>query len=350
MKKETDKLTFKNVTNELKVSKYFFSSQLLYFALFVMLSLLLAYVFPYSLILTIPFAITPAYFAFTATNIIKAKKNNGGIGFFGMFKAYFSGLFFRGYRLIAGFFKAFGAYLLSDFIFLTIFDYTIFSKIPEYEAFMNSVYGGSADSITAAFESYTNALLTKPELQKWMFLSTSISLLLAAFVFIHHIMVHSIKMRRNLFVKQLIPIRQFNFVDKRVRKDNRGFLFCSYTRTCWFIQLLVVLAGAGGIAISFFFLKELVASEALVISLFLMFLVLLPFMNYISKVHDLLYFSLAEKYEETFATLTLEFLTKYKEKIGIAEEDAKKIEELLNMSKEQSKEIEEEKKEDDEVK
>lgn len=112
----------------------------------------------------------------------------------------------------------------------------------------------------------------------------------------------------------------------------------------------MVLTGVGGVALSYFFLKDLDVQNAVVISLFLMFLVALPFMNYISKVQDLLYFSLAEKYEETFATLTLEFLTKYKEKIGIAEEDAKKLEEFLKMSQDQSKNKEEDKKEDDEVK
>ena len=351
MKKETDKLTFSNVIEELKISKYFFSPQLLYFSLFVILSLLIAYVLPSSLIITVPFVIVPSYFAFSATNSIKARKSSGGVGFFTMYKAYFTTIFFGGYRLIAGFFKALGIYLLSNFTFVTILEYTVFRKIPEYQNLVNVIQeSGDVASISEAVENYSNVLSSNETLQKWIFLATVVSTLIGAITFIHHVMVQSLKMRRNIFVKQLIPVKQFNFVDKRVRKDNRGFLFSSYTRTCWFIQLLMVLAGAGGVALSYFFLKDLDVQNAVVISLFLMFLVALPFMNYISKVQDLLYFTLAEKYEETFATLTLEFLTKYKEKIGIAEEDAKKIEELLKMSQDQSKNKQEDKKEDDEVK
>ena len=52
----------------------------------------------------------------------------------------------------------------------------------------------------------------------------------------------------------------------------------------------------------------------------------------------MLYERLSKKYEHTFATMTLEFLTKYKERIGIAEEDVKKIEEILNAQREENKE------------
>ena len=351
MKKETDKLTFKNVVGELKTSRFFFSTQLLYFSLFVILCLLLAYVLPYSLIITIPFVIVPAYFAFSATNSIKGKKNSQNIGFFTMFRTYFSALFFGGYRLLIGLLKSLATYVASNFIIITIFDFAIFSKMPEYESLLKALESSTdTGTISEAVETFSNAIFNNPTLQKWLYLSAAISTLLAAFMFIHHIMVHCLKMRRNLYVKQLIPVKQFNFVDRRVRKDNRGFLFGSYTRTCWFIQLFIVLAGAGGVILSYFFLKEFSVEHTLIISLFLMFIVALPFMNYISKVHDLVYYTLTAKYEETFATLTLEFLTKYKEKIGIAEEDAKKIEELLKMNQEQSNKIEEEKKEDDEVK
>ena len=152
-------------------------------------------------------------------------------------------------------------------------------------------------------------------------------------------------MRRNLFSPNAIPTRQFNFVERKVRKDNRKFIFGSYIRTCWFIQVLIVLAGAGGVVLSFFFLKDFAPEQALVISLFLMFVVSLPFMNYISKVQDMLFFILMPVYEITFATLTMELVNKYKDKIGIKDEDLKKIEQLLNIpKKDDKKESEEENK------
>jgi len=351
MKKETNKLTFRNVVDELKESHSTFSPQLLYFSLFVILSLLLAYVLPLSLIITLPFVIVPSYFAFTSTNSLSTLKTPEHPGFFTMFGAYFSSLFFGGYRLLIGLLKTLATYVASNFIILIIFDVTVFTSLPEYEALLKTLEEATdTATMTESIESFSNALIANEHIYKYILLSMAISAVLAAFMFIHHMMVHSLKIRRNLFRKQKMPIRQFHFVDRRVRKDNRSFLFGSYTRTCWFIQLLVVLVGVGGIVISYFFLEEFNVEHTLIISLFLMFLVSLPFLNYLSKVHDLLYFVLANTYEDTFATLTLEFLTKYKERIGIAEEDAKKIEEFLKMQKLENSENKEENKEDEEGK
>ena len=339
MKKEENRITVKKVFNETRAMSFGFSSQLLYFALFTILSLVLAYVLPFTLLITIPLVIVPSYFAYSSTNSIKGMKNAEGIGFFTFFRSYFTGIFFGGYRLILGFFKALLGYLATNTVLITIFEITIFAKSSEFQETMKLIQEGT-DSATLyeSLDKFTDALLTSPEIQKWIYLSAAISLFVGAIIYIQHMIKHSIKMRRNLFTKQIIPTKQFNFVDRRVRKDNRKFLFSTYSRTCWFIQLLLVLVGAGGIAGSFFLLKEFSPEHALIISLFLMFVVALPFFNYISKLQHMIFMRLARKYEETFATLTLEFLTKYKEKIGLEEEEAKKLEEILNAQKEANKE------------
>ena len=56
---------------------------------------------------------------------------------------------------------------------------------------------------------------------------------------------------------------------------------------------------------------------------------------------DILFLNLMKIYEEAFVTMTLEFLSKYKDKIGIEEDEAKQI---LEMFENQKKAIEEEKK------
>jgi hypothetical protein len=60
----------------------------------------------------------------------------------------------------------------------------------------------------------------------------------------------------------------------------------------------------------------------------------------------MLFVILLPKYESTFATMALEFLTKYKEKIGLEEEEVKKIEDLLNATKIQNEQKDDESKED----
>ena len=153
-------------------------------------------------------------------------------------------------------------------------------------------------------------------------------------------------MKRNLFVANIIPAKQYNVVERQVRKDHRKFIWGTYIRTTWFIQLLILLVPAGGIVGSYFLLKEFQPAQAVIISMFLVFVFLLPFWNYISKLQEMMFVVLLPIYESTFATLTLEFISKYRDKIGIEEEDVKKIEELLN-SMNKTNEKKEENKEDE---
>lgn len=333
-KKETNSTGFKNVLLETRKAKFGFSNQLFFFVFFTILSLCLAYLLPYSLILTIPFVIIPSYFAFTSVNAIKGTRNSEGVTFFKMYKAYFSQLFFGGYRLFIGLLKSIGIYVGTSAIAMAIF----LNTNTEYKAILDKAVN-SQD--LAAMNEELMEFLEKPELSKTLYLITAITLLLAAFVFIHHVLKNSVKMRRNLFSRSPIPTRQFSLVDYRVRREHRKFIFKTYISCAWFVQLLLVLAGAGGMVFSYFFLKEFDPFKAVTISLFLMFVVTIPFLNYLSTMEDILFLNLMKIYEEAFVTMTLEFLAKYKDKIGIEDDEAKQI---LEMFEKQKKAIEEEKK------
>ena len=345
-KKEIDKTTFQTVVLETKKAKFGFSSQLFWFVFLGILSLCLAYVFPFSAIATIPLVLVPSYFAFTSMNIIKGTKNSEGVTFFRMYKSYFNQLFFGGYRLWFGVLKCFIAYIVSSVIGYVIFDAAVLNKNEEYQAIISKATD-SGNINEAANE--LMEFLSRSEFSNFMFFITSISVLLAAFVFIHHIFKNSVKMRRNVFSRTPLPIRQFAMVDRQVRRKNRKFLFHTYFTCAWFIKLLMLIAGAGGIAIGYFFLKERDPMQAVVISLFLMLLVTIPFLNYISTMEDVIFFNFAKQYEETFVTMTLDFLTKFKDKIGIEEDEAKKIQEILEQAKKESeKPIKDEDKKDKE--
>ena len=332
-KKEANRLRFKEVVASLKEEKHGFSPQLFWFALFTIISLIIAYLFPFSLIITIPLVIIPSWFAFNSVTSIKGIKNSENISFFMMFKAYFSVLFFGGYRLLLGFLKAFGVYVGVSSIAFTVYSETVLRSNAEFQTILEKI------NSTAELEGVMNELnefLLSPAMAKPVFLILSIGILLAIFVFLQHILKHSMKMRRNLFTRQPIPMRQFHMVDARVRKNNRKLLWSSYLSTTWFIQLLVILGGAGGLVFSYFFLAELDPFKAVIISVFLIFVLTLPLLNYVSVLQNMLYLALRRKYEETFVNMTLEFLTKFKDKLGLEEEEAKKIEALLNETKKAS--------------
>ena len=130
--------------------------------------------------------------------------------------------------------------------------------------------------------------------------------------------------------------------------NGRKFIWTSYLGTSWFIQFIIALTLSGGIVLSYFLLKNFDIGQAFVISLFLMFVCITPLLNYISVTQDLMYVALMKDYEQTFVNLTLEFLTKYKDKIGLEEEDANKIKDFLEQAKKESeKPIEKEKEKND---
>ena len=336
-KKEMNRPTAKEVYKETRDSKFGFSEQLFWFVFLTILSLSLAYLLPYSLICTLPLVIIPSFFAFTSVNAIKGTKNSEGVKFFRMYRAYFSQLFFGGYRVFIGFLKGLAVYVGISTVAMSIF----LGTKPEYRELFEKAL--NAEDVNAVNQELM-AFLTNPELEKSLYLITSITLLLAVIIFANHVLKHSIKMRRNLFTKSPIPTRQFFMVDRKVRKDNRKYILSIYVSCAWFIQLLVVLAGAGGILFSYFFLKDFDPFKAVIISMFLMFVVSMPFFNYISTMEDIIFVNLLQKYEQTFVTMTLEFLTKFKDKIGIQEEEAQKIQEMLEHQK---KAMEESNKEDD---
>ena len=183
-KKETDETVFKIVLKEVKANKHGFSPQLFWFVFLTLLSLCLAYLLPYSLIVTIPLVILPSYFAFTAMNVIKGTKNSEGVTFWRMYRAYFSQLFFGGYRVWIGLLKSFGAYFVSTFVGFLIFDLTVLNGNSEYQEILNKSMD-PAQMNQAASELLD--FLSRPEFAKFLFFLTAFSILLAVFFFVHHI-------------------------------------------------------------------------------------------------------------------------------------------------------------------
>lgn len=348
MKKDNKEINFSTVLSEVKADRNGMSMQLFSFVIIALLCLMLAYVFPASLVITVPFVIMPAYFGFTSTNIAKKSKGGEDVSFFRMFRVYFTQLFFGGYRLLFGVLKSFAAYAGSQLVILTIFESTLFRTVPGYNAILQKVT--STTDISSVLEEFMDFMSNNEPMLKYMSIATSVSLLLAVFFFIQHIGKQSVKMRRNLFRQPPLPMAQINYVYKFVRKENRSYFFKIYLKTTWFYQLLIVLAGVGGVLINFFVLKDFDGVQGVVISLALMLIVSIPLLNYIAKMQDLLYLSISNKFEETNVRVTLELLNRYKDKINISEEDAKKIQEVLEEAKKASEKALEEDKENKEEK
>lgn len=346
---------FKEVLAMTRKTNDGFSMELLYFSLFTIASLIIAYLLPVSLIVTVPFVIMPSYFAFTSMRSVKFKSKEMQPSFFKLYGLYFSELFFGGYRLIVGFLKSLLVYLIVTTALFTIFEYSVFLNIPEFKTIIEKI--SSTTDYTAILNEYNSFLLNNETIKGYVFIMSSVALTCAAIMFIHHVGKHSVKMKRNFFIPHAAPIRLIYAVDRRVRKEHFKEIFNIYFKCAWFIQLALLVAGSAGILIGFFFLKNQDVSSTSILSIFLMFIVSIPFMNYIAKLQEYIYLKYQKVYEDTFVKMTLEMIDKYRNKIDIEEKDLSEVERILkehqrqngeqpveNTTQEKKKEAEEDKK------
>lgn len=334
MKKDkTTNSVFKTVFAETRKTNDGFSMELLYFSLFTIVSLIIAYLLPFSLIVTVPFVIIPSYFAFTSMRAVKFQNKEIKPSYFKLFSLYFSQLFFGGYRLLVGFLKSLLVYLLVTIILFTIFEYAVFLNIPEFKAIVDKI--STTTDYTSLLNDYNSFLLNNETIKGYVFIISSVALTCASIMFIHHIGKHSVKMKRNFFIKNAAPIKLLYVVDRRVRREHFKDYFLIYFKCAWFIQLALLIAGSGGILIGYFFLRNQNVSSVSIISIFLMFLVSIPFMNYIAKLQEYIYFKYQKVYEDSFVKITLEMITKYKDKLEIEEKDLSELEKILKEHQQQ---------------
>ena len=332
-KDKTTSSVFRTVLAETRKTSDGFSIELLYFSLFTIISLIIAYLVPFSLIVTVPFVIVPSYFAFTSMRAVKFQNKDVRPSFFKLFSLYFSQLFFGGYRLLVGFLKSLLVYLVVTTILFTIFEYSVFLNIPEFKAIVDKI--ATTNDYTSVLNEFDSFLLNNETIKGYVFIISSVALTCASIMFIHHIGKHSIKMKRNFFIKHAAPIKLLYVVDRRVRRDHFKDFLKIYFKGAWFIQLALLIAGSGGILLGYFFLRNQDVSSVSIISIFLMFLVAIPFMNYIAKLQEYLYFKYQKAYEDTFVKITLEMITKYKDKLEIEEKDLSELEQILKEHQQQ---------------
>ena len=328
MKKDkTTNSTFKDVLALTRKTSDGFSMELLYFSLFTIVSLIIAYLLPVSLIVSVPFVIMPSYFAFTSMRSVKFKTKDIEPSFFKLYGLYFSEMFFGGYRLLVGLLKSLLIYLLISTALFTIFEYSVFLKIPEFKELVDKI--GTTQDYMSVLNEYNSFLTNNETVKGYVFLTSSIALTGAAMMFIHHVAKHSVKMKRNFFIPHAAPIRLIYAVDRRVRREHFREIFNIYFKCAWFIQLALLIAGSGGILIGFFFLKNQDISSTSILSIFLMFIVSIPFMNYIAKLQEYIYVKYQRVYEDTFVKMTLEMIDKYRNKLDIEEKDLSEVERIL---------------------
>lgn len=339
MKNSIIKEGFKEAKNRFVIV----SLPLSFFALLTILAFILGFIAPITFILTIPFIIIPSFFAVSAINTIAPNQNtHEGIGFFIMFRAYFSQLFRGGYKVIIGLLKALVVFIISSVILSAILSTTILNKDSSYIEFVNHINAMTdANEIAAELAKF---LETNKTLNNLMVIINGCSTFLALYIFMHHFAINSIKYNYNFVSKLPLPMQDLNLIQKTVIKQNRKNFYKDYYKATWFLGLILVLGYAAGFLFPYFFINNIDMIQISVVGMFVSFIFLLFFVPYFLSVSQIIFAKYRENYVETLIELTkksLEELTKTK---SITAEKEKEILSIMESQREENKENESENK------
>lgn len=321
------------------------SWHLCFFALVSILCFCLGYINQVTLFLTIPFLVIPSLFSFIAINAYDNKKELEGVTPFATFRMYFSRVFFGGFRVITGFFKAILSFIISSIVLSIVAGFAILPNIPEYNELVNSL----PDNISTAdiFEEYSKFATSNETFSKVISILLVIALFCAAITFIHHIFHNSIKYYYNFTTRMPLVAAQLNITHKEVMFKHKKEILKDYFSATWFLHIILLISFAGGFAINYFALNSFDIGEIFVLGLALALVLILPFMNYLSYALMAIHLKYKTAYvDETLAT-SLKLMEKFKNNKVLSEEDKKEFDKFINDFK---KEAEKEKNRDKEDK
>lgn len=313
------------------------SLPLSFFALITVGLLALSFYAPLTLILTIPFIIIPCFFSISAINSIAPNKNTReGIGFFIMFRAYFTQLFRGGYRVIIGLLKTLLVFIVSSAVLSAILSATVLSKDAGYIAFMEQVKSiTDTNELTNALNNFIN---TNKTFNFILMITNSVSFFFATYMFLHHFAVNSIKYNYNFVSKMPLPMQDLNLIFKLVLKNNRRDFYKQYYKSFWFLGLIYMLGFAGGVVISYFFIPGVDMVQMCIIGLFLAFVFLLLFIPYFLNTSQLIFNNYRSSFVDTLIDLSKQSLEQMKKMQAISDDKEKEVLQIIEAQKEEQSE------------
>ena len=335
---ETNKTSVKKLGFQEAIKRFkIVSLPLSFFAVITILVLVLAFYAPISLILTVPFLLIPSFFSVSAINTVAQNENtHEAVGFFIMFRTYFSQFFMGGYKVIISFLKALLVFVIISSALSAILTTTIISKDPSYIELLTIT--DTAQLVEALNDFFANNE-TFNNLMQITYMCASIGFFC---MFIHSVGVNSFKLNFNFLAKFPLPASDLNLVNKTVMKNIKKEFRKEYFKTFWFVGLIAFLGFVGGSLIAYFFIPNLYMTQIPIIGAFVAFIFLLFFIPYFLNASQLLFMNYHSLYVESLIDLSKKSLEEMKKTQDISEEKEKEVLKMI-----ESEKIEKEDKEKD---
>jgi len=306
------------------------SMPLSFFAVLSILVLALGFYVPLTLIFTIPFVIIPAFFSVSAINTLAPNKNTHEVvGFFVMFRGYFSPIFRGGYRVIIGFLKAVATFIVISVILTSILTTTILSKDPAYIELQSIT---DPQKFLDAFNNFVSTNENFNNIMTITYMGGSIGFFV---MFIHHFAVNSFKYNYNFLAKLPLPMHDLNLINKEVMHKNRKSFIKEYAKAFWFVGLILVVSYVGGMLLSYFFIPGLNANQFTIVGLFAALIIGLFFIPYFLNASQLIFLKLRPHFIDSLIDLSKKSLAEMKKAKQISEDKEKEVMNIIEAQKEE---------------
>ena len=298
--------------------------------------LALAFFFPVSLFLTVPFIVVPAVFAFQAVNtVLELNLGKDETNFFYLFTLYFKGPFFGSYQIIKAFLFSLIFFFGGAVVVSTIGSTIIEIAHPEIITDILNLYENS-DPLTFA-EAFEDFILNN----EFFSIITEIAVYAsfgAAFIyFVHASLKNGFKCYMNLLSKVPMPAHDLNIISKETMKIIKRVFNKDYYKSLWYVIILFVAGYIGG-CFTARCLLNVSPDQVLVVGMFGSLLLTFGFIPYYFDVTYYLFRKHSDKFNAMFVKLSLETLEEVKKTSKI---DPEKEEELRKYLDAQKKDIEE---------
>lgn len=212
-------------------------------ALAVILCLIGGFFLPFTLYFSIPLIALPLLLGFIFINLsFDFVKESPGKIFVG-FKMFYDRPFFGVFRIILGTIISIATYIISSTLLLTILHFTVGLNDPSYAYIMDQAMNASNNQELQKY------LVDLQENSTFIFIeniTAIVSIGLAAYIYVHHIIFNSFKIFMNFLHHRFISGVGLNLIHRHAIKEFRFDFYRDYYSTFWYIALLFIGGYVGG--------------------------------------------------------------------------------------------------------
>lgn len=303
--------------------------------------IMLAVLFPFSFIITVPFIVLP--FTVSYIGALEAPAVAGTLpirSFFIFYPVYYSPIFFGGFRALLGLLKSILISIAFSSVLTLILYFTYLKNQPGFAEILHEIQNATSAS---AIETAINHFF---EFEPAKFVS-QISNLVGGFfgiwTFIRHCLLNSEKIIFNLVTPKPLPIKALNRLHVSASHARRKEFFKEYFGATWYVILWFILVFGGGASLSMFVFK-LDSTTSLMIGLFAAIVLSFPFIPYYFDVMKNICLASTDDYQKASIYLSEKALVDLERRGKLTEEDRKKLQKQIEQGKAALKQIEEEEK------